>query len=157
MKVDVNHFLNAPGRRDRRRFLLPLEVETPLARVGEVSVDVMLEGRDEGIRISGTVAADVRVNCYRCMEEWRSPRSLSLDRTVRRHPDPDGYRLPEDGWLSLDGIVTDEVVLSLPTAPLCEEDCRGICPGCGVHLNSEVCECVDEDPQSPFSVLSRFL
>ena len=157
MKVDVNHFLRAAGRRDRRRFHLPLQVEMPLAGVGQAMVDVLVEGRDQGIRISGTVTADVRVNCYRCMEEWKSRRVVDLDRTVRRLPDSDGYRLPDDGWLRLDGIVIDEVVLSLPTAPLCEEDCRGICSGCGVHLNSEACKCVDEDPQSPFSVLSRLL
>lgn len=157
MRVQVSHLLSTPGRTDRRRWDVPLDVELPLARAGQARVDLVLEGRDDGIRISGTVAADARINCYRCLEEWEEEMVVSLRRTVRRLPDSDGYRLPEDGWLHLDGIVVDEVVFSLPTAPLCQEDCRGICSGCGVHLNAEACKCVEEDRSSPFSVLSEFL
>ena len=156
-KVDVNHLLNSPGRCERRRFLLFLGVEMPLVRVGEAEVDILLEGEYEAIRIGGTAAFVLSVSCYRCMKEWSSHDTVDFDRTIRRHPDSDGYRLPEDGWLALDEIAIDEVVLSFPTAPLCEEDCRGICSGCGVHLNAEACECVDEDPPSPFAVLSQIL
>lgn len=157
MKVDVAHFMNGTGRSDRRSFLLPIGVQMPLVEAQEANVDILLEGDDEGIRLRGTIAADVTLNCYRCLEEWRTGRVIQFDRTVRRLPDADGYILPEDGCLELDGIVIDEVVLSLPTAPLCEEDCPGICSGCGVHLNAGVCKCVDEDRHSPFSVLSELL
>lgn len=129
----------------------------PLVRVEKAAVDILLEAGDGGLRISGEAVADLWISCSRCMEEWESRETVGFDRTVRRLPDSDGYRLPEDGWLRLDGIVIDEVVLSLPTAPLCEEDCRGICAECGVHLNSEACECVDEVPESPFAVLSQML
>lgn len=157
MRVEVSHLLSAPGRLDRRRWGMPMMAEMPLARASEARVDILLEGRDDGIRITGEVVCDITVNCYRCLEGWDRETVITLDRTVRTLPDGDGYSLPEDGWLELDGIVVDEVVLSLPTAPLCEKDCRGICSGCGVHLNAEACKCVDEDTESPFSVLSRFL
>jgi len=157
VKVDVSHFLDAAGRSDRRRFRLPVGVNMPLVKVEEVEADILVEGRDQGIRISGTADGDLQVNCYRCMKEWESSTRVEFDRTVRRLPDSDGYQLPAEGWLRLDGIVIDEVVLSLPTAPLCQEDCRGICSGCGIHLNGAACECVGEDPESPFAVLSQLL
>ena len=156
-KVDVAHFLNGAGRSDRRRFLLPIKVQLPLIKAEEAKVDLLLDGSDDGIRIRGTIATDVTLNCYRCLEEWHTERVIRFDRTVRRLPDSDGYSLPKDGYLELDGIVIDEVVISLPTAPLCEEDCPGICSGCGVHLSAGACECVDEDRRSPFSVLSELL
>jgi uncharacterized protein len=33
--------------------------------------------------------------------------------------------------------------------PLCAEDCRGLCPECGVNLNRTACECTPkrEDPR----------
>ena len=157
VRVQVSHLLGTPGRTDRRRWDVPLTVEMPVVRAGRARADLVLEGTHDGIRVSGTVAVDARVNCYRCLEEWEEERVLPLDRTVRRLPDPDGYCITEDGWLRLDGIVVDEVVLSLPTAPLCEDDCRGICSGCGTHLNTEACKCVVEDRTSPFSVLANFL
>ena len=157
MKVEVSHFLNRPGRWERRRWVVPLMVEMPLVKVAQARVDILLEGYQDGIRISGTAVADPRMRCYRCLEEWEQEAVVSFERTVRRLPDADGYCLPKDGWLLLDGIVIDEVVLSFPTAPLCVEDCRGICSGCGIHLNAEACKCREEDVQSPFSVLSNLL
>jgi len=157
IKVDASRFLNAPGRSERRRFRLPLEVDMPLVKVRQAEVEILVEGRDQGVGISGTAASDLQMNCYRCMEEWRSRTLVSFDRTVRRLPDSDGYCLPDDGWLRLDGIVIDEVVLSLPTTPLCQEDCQGICSGCGVHLNQAACGCADDDLRSPFAVLSQLL
>ena len=157
MQVQVSHLLQTPGRTDRCRWHVPLMVEMPVVKAGQARIDLVLEGRNDGIRISGTVAVEAQMSCYRCLQEWDDEMVVPLERTVRHLPDSDGYCLPEDGWLRLDGIVVDEVVLSLPTAPLCERDCRGICPGCGIHLNTEACKCVDEDRPSPFSVLSNFL
>ena len=157
MRVEVSHLLHAPGRSDWRRWVVPLMVKMPLVKTGQARVEILLEGFHDGIRVTGTVGVDVLMNCYRCLEKWESEMVVSLDRMVRHLPDSDGYCLSEDGWIELDGIVIDEVVFSLPTAPLCEKGCRGICPGCGTHLNAKACQCVDEDRQSPFSVLSDLL
>ena len=41
----------------------------------------------------------------------------------------------EDGVLELAGWARDALVLALPPRLLCREDCRGLCPVCGVDLN----------------------
>jgi uncharacterized metal-binding protein YceD (DUF177 family) len=43
--------------------------------------------------------------------------------------------------IDLAPLITEQVILALPTRPLCAEDCRGICGGCGANLNSEACVC----------------
>ncbi|MEO7398254.1 MAG: hypothetical protein ABIW84_06800 [Ilumatobacteraceae bacterium] len=40
-------------------------------------------------------------------------------------------------------------------APLCRPDCAGLCPLCGVDLNSATCTCVVADVASPFDVLDQ--
>jgi uncharacterized protein len=35
--------------------------------------------------------------------------------------------------IDLEPALRDAVVLTLPTNPLCREDCPGLCPDCGVH------------------------
>lgn len=37
--------------------------------------------------------------------------------------------------------VRQEVILNLPTKILCEKECKGLCPNCGVNLNNETCKC----------------
>ena len=34
-----------------------------------------------------------------------------------------------------------EIYLELPMKPLCRDDCRGLCPICGVNLNQNSCSC----------------
>lgn len=48
--------------------------------------------------------------------------------------------------INLAPLIEEQVLLALPTRPLCREDCRGLCSGCGANLNSEECAC---DPAAP--------
>jgi uncharacterized protein len=42
----------------------------------------------------------------------------------------------------------DVFLLELDTKNLCSDDCRGLCPGCGVNLNEGQCRCKKEiDPR----------
>jgi len=43
--------------------------------------------------------------------------------------------------VELDDVIREALVLALPSKPLCNEDCRGLCPNCGVNLNEESCKC----------------
>jgi uncharacterized protein len=44
--------------------------------------------------------------------------------------------------VDLSPIVRERVLLSLPTLPLCDVDCRGLCARCGANLNEGACGCV---------------
>ncbi len=54
--------------------------------------------------------------------------------------DEDTYPLEGD-QLDLRPLVRDALLLELPLAPLCHEDCRGLCPQCGADLNAGPCDC----------------
>ena len=46
--------------------------------------------------------------------------------------------------------------------PLCDEECKGLCPTCGANLNDGPCGCApaedagDDAPPNPFAVLKDF-
>jgi uncharacterized protein len=46
-------------------------------------------------------------------------------------------------------IVREQLLLALPIAPRCREDCKGLCPVCGVNKNETDCGCVTKqtDPR----------
>ena len=54
--------------------------------------------------------------------------------------DEEAYPLTGDE-LDLEPLARDAVLLELPLAPLCSEDCRGLCPQCGANWNTEPCDC----------------
>lgn len=51
--------------------------------------------------------------------------------------------------VDLTRLVYEQVLLALPTRPLCDEECRGLCPQCGVNRNTGQCSCAVEvgDPR----------
>jgi uncharacterized protein len=48
----------------------------------------------------------------------------------------------EGDSVDLTPLIQEELVLALPTRPLCRETCKGLCPQCGANLNQQVCGCI---------------
>lgn len=108
-------------------------------------------GRD--LFFDGLIESTVAGRCARCMEDFDF--SLSTPFHVLMIPRDACGSLGDDedadvGFydgdeLDLAPLVHERVVLSLPTTPLCDESCRGLCPRCGANLNLEQCDCSVDD------------
>src|SRR6202022_3877091 len=43
--------------------------------------------------------------------------------------------------IELDDLVREEILLAVPAHVLCREDCKGLCPVCGIDRNQGGCQC----------------
>jgi uncharacterized protein len=60
--------------------------------------------------------------------------------------------------IDLTNRVIETIILSVPEVPLCKEDCKGLCPICGIDLNENPdhsCETEEIDPR--FVTLKKLL
>lgn len=130
----------------------PADLGVALARIPEgadLHLDVRCESAGEGIWVTGTVAFTVVGECARCLEPITWPQEATFSELFSYPPsDARGARIMEDGdeeepamlveddLIDLEPIVRDAVVLTLPLAPVCSEDCAGLCPTCGVRLEA---------------------
>jgi uncharacterized protein len=122
---------------------LPLGVEGVIAvpKGAKIELDVLLESVVEGVLVSGTAVAPVAGECARCLdpisaedndveveftELFAYPDSMTEETT-----DEDEVHRLVDAKVDLEPVVRDAVVLALPPAPLCRDDCPGLCPECG--------------------------
>lgn len=69
--------------------------------------------------------------------------------------DLDVVFLPED-TLDEAELVREQFELQAPMHPLCADDCKGLCPGCGKNWNKGPCQCRPEIERAP-SVLNQAL
>jgi uncharacterized protein len=102
----------------------------------ELGLDVCLEGVSEGVLVTATVRAPLVGECARCLEVFTASidvRFTELFAGDASEDDADGYLLVGD-LLDLEPALRDALVLELPLAPLCADDCPGLCPECGVRL-----------------------
>ena len=108
----------------------------------EVSLRLRLESVMEGVLVSGEVEVPVVGSCARCLEPIEDTLELDVQElfayegsTTEATSEEDEVRRVEGEHLDLEPMVRDLVVLSLPLAPTCTEDCAGLCVDCGQRLD----------------------
>jgi uncharacterized protein len=57
--------------------------------------------------------------------------------------------------LDVDEIVKEQILLAVPTRMLCREDCKGICPECGIDRNTGECSCVADNIDPRWAALKN--
>ncbi len=119
---------------------------------GPMQVEGVITGTVDGVMAGFNATAPIHLTCVRCLTEWDDLIETDGSQHFSRTPDEDGYVI-EDDRIDLTGPATDELALDMPAAPLCREDCKGLCPICGTDLNSDPCDGHGEDSDSPFAVL----
>lgn len=115
-------------RREVRASVDLPELATSVAAVvpGEpVEVDLVLESIPQGVSVSGTVRARWVGECRRCLEEVVGTAEVDVKEVFERTP-TEGETWPLDpDEIDLEPVVREAVLLALPLAPLCREDCQG--------------------------------
>lgn len=92
---------------------------------GRLDVDLTVEAVTEGIVAAGTVQAVTRAPCRRCLDDVDEPLELELREIFERTP-TEGETWPiKDERIDLTPVVRELVLLALPLAPLCREECVG--------------------------------
>jgi len=57
--------------------------------------------------------------------------------------------------IELDDLVREELLLALPVNLLCREDCKGLCPVCGIDRNQSDCRCESDAVDSRWQKLKE--
>ena len=162
MKLDLTRY-RQPSTHVVKTFP-PAEIggESEAYRVAEpVELAFDLHKDKDRFRLEGRVRTVLELTCSRCLEPFRLPVDAALD--LRYLPDAERSSDDEkevaeedvdvsfyrDDEIDLSELLREQFYLALPMKPLCREDCRGLCPQCGVNRNTGTCDCGPgwEDPR----------
>ena len=146
--LDVHELGRRPGTMAQVDRKVPAPAGLGLGAIGvgvpegsEIELNARLESVQEGVLVTATVRATLTGECSRCLDPIDHEVELDVQELYFYEPrrgseeesDEDAPMLDGD-FLDLEPAVRDAVVLELPVAPLCREDCPGLCPECGVAL-----------------------
>jgi len=128
-----------------------------LASVGSTTIRATAkQGELDGEYIAdGTVSFTADLNCSRCAEPYPIANTSTFH--VRFRPRPEASEENEeveitakeeldvefysDRSIPLRDLALEQIQLSIPMKPLCDENCLGLCPHCGVNRARERCSC----------------
>lgn len=141
LRLDITALRRTPGnRRDLQMIVDGLDgVALPSVDVEatEIDIDLVLEVVGDQLIALGELGATYTGPCRRCLEPHTDRVSLEVREVFEKAP-VEGETYPlEDEFVDLRPMVREALVLSLPVAPLCGEDCQGPVP--------EAFETEDED------------
>jgi uncharacterized protein len=118
-----------------------------------LDVDLVYYRSGEDIFFTGNFHGPVTGNCGRCLDPYNftlakefefvlTPDSSKSDRRAEELRREDlGLSYYSSDEIDLAPLIREQVILALPTRPLCSENCRGLCVSCGTNRNRETCSC----------------
>ena len=126
-------------------FKAPVRIEGKISNMGGT------------LEITGNAVGSYTAPCSRCNETV----SMKLDAEIFESVESDFSDVDEDS-LSLCGTVLDIggavracIFNGIPLKFLCREDCKGLCPQCGINLNENECNCETEDYDPRFAIFRK--
>ncbi|MCK4529223.1 DUF177 domain-containing protein [candidate division WOR-3 bacterium] len=116
--------------------------------------------------VKGKLEYNLHLQCSRCLDpfsekitrefEYEFKRVIKCGNFEKDRGDFDGDYIISNTIIDLKPLFRDLIVFSVPMKPLCREDCKGLCPVCGVNFNKEKCEHVNESSKSKVEIDPRW-
>ena len=130
-----------------------------------LSAPALVEGRARrlraGVELGGELRTRLSVSCGRCLKKLELPVNVRFSERFVPAVDwrnEEQHELREEDLdlalfdgeaIELDDVVREEIMLAVPGHVLCEDNCKGLCPVCGIDRNVSACKCESEavDPR----------
>lgn len=140
-------------------FLKPFNIRLKAFRVREI------------FEVQGTLRTSVRLPCSRCLKDFDTPLASDFELSYTKEipglmdvfdEEEIELKVEEIGMfyfkgeeINLQQGIQEQVVMAFPLQPLCDENCKGLCPRCGSDLNQGDCGCKRELGANKFAVLKN--
>lgn len=136
--------------------------------VSNLIYNIKLTKKETEIIFEAVIKGEIELLCSMCAEPFRKKINqkinlIHIKGTLPMFHEPielSGHELNEEYYqdkINLLKPMIDTLLLEIPIAPVCKENCKGLCPICGTNLNIKQCKCQGKRPESPFLVLKDII
>ncbi len=120
---------------------------------GKIHVKGVIKKVSKRIFFEGEVRFQAHLICSLCGEEFSRDFTERIyvefvkgyptvsEKPIKLHVDELDVEYYPGEVFSIESSIHDTIILAIPFAPKCREDCKGLCPVCGTNLNREQCNC----------------
>ena len=167
MRIELDSLGERGGRFSHvyRAEELFLEDDIRAMEPAEVHGEIRRQGNE--VELRGDLDAKIQVACGRCLApvvlpvhtcfterfvpavSWRSEEQHEL------REDELNLAVFDGAAIEIDDVVREEILLAMPSHILCRDDCKGLCPICGIDRNVSSCQCGTADRDSHWHALEN--
>lgn len=164
MKISIANIMKQNTAREEFFLKLPpaeLGINTQDALLeGDVLLDFAVANVGDVILLDGNVQAVFIRTCGRCTKEYK----LTCIGEFKEKFYPAGTTgigaeefVFSDDLIDITQVVREGLLLAEPIQSVCSEDCKGLCPTCGVDKNAGKCSCDAHEINPKFEALRQLL
>lgn len=136
--------------------------------IGPLRVMMQYMRSGDALLLDGTLSGALAGRCARCLDEfhWTLHRPFSCTllpvaaaaggRETELKPEDLATSFYSGDTVDVSVLVREEVLLALPSPPVCRATCKGLCAQCGGNLNAATCDCRPGWSDPPLAALSGF-
>lgn len=128
--------------------------------IDNLAGEVRVSRTPQGLLIQANIKGNTQLDCVRCLEPFTQALQANFTELFafsRRNITDSGLLVPDDGQIDLEPLLREYLILDLPISPLCQLDCKGLCPVCGENLNFIACNHEEEPADPRLEVLKKLL
>ena len=131
--------------------------------LGPAHIDLRYYRSGQELFLTAAMESRVAGECARCLQRFEFRHAPGFEVVMVPHSgrwaeedlDGGGDDLVwyEGDDVDISPLLDERLLLTLPTLPLCREDCRGLCGQCGHDLNLGACQCASQAGDPRLAVL----
>ena len=137
--------------------------------IGPVTGHIRMRRTNQCILADGWVDMTLKLTCTRCLTDFEQLVHVPFEERfyptidvitglpVPRSDEDDVFYIDAHHQLDLTEAIRQNVLVNIPMATLCKEDCAGLCSQCGHNLNEGPCDCQPEVEDGRLSILHTWL
>lgn len=101
--------------------------------------------------VTGTISGTIKTRCSKCVTATEYTFTAPFEESFSETPvdEESDVHFYQAGKIELTPYFHEIILLEIPQTYLCGEECKGLCPTCGVSWNEQACSCNNEriDPR----------
>jgi uncharacterized protein len=176
LRYDLSEIMRNPGMSKSYEVKERPFVEDDVKYVAPVLGRFTVTNGGSALVIRGNISTSVELECGRCLDDMQFPIDAEIteeyslsdaeeagsarDATAMVVQDEENEVPPglfEGRVMNFAVLIRQAAILELPLSPLCQEECRGLCPACGKNRNEVQCSCDSESTSKPLSRLADLI
>jgi uncharacterized protein len=133
---------------------------------GPVQVSLRISRSIETFTIEGAIHCPTTGECCRCLEPVEQSVEASMRLLMQRKQaseeeleavEDQEFEILDPGAREIDlkAFIREDIILELPPRVFCAEDCKGLCPQCGLDLNKGLCSCREGTGDARWAALGK--
>lgn len=157
-RLDFDEFIYRPDEKeisditkfyDDVKFTLPPEVKVTIQnKAGYMTLKMESE-------------LNISSHCARCNEPAGLQLTLNATKVISDEiPEEENIEyiyMDEEKQIDITQAFGEQVVFDMPFKILCKDDCKGLCPVCGINLNKGTCDCAGKQVDPRLAILRTLL